>query len=333
MKIIMFSVREDEKLAIESWEERHGIEVTPLKDDLNLENVELVEGYDGVCIQQRANLTEEEIYEKLENFGIKQLSLRTAGYDIIDFDLAKKYHLKITNVPAYSPTSVAELVIMQALRLIRNNPIVEANMLRGDFRWSGLVAKEINTLTVGIIGAGRIGGTAAGLFNALGANVIAYDPVEREELKDIVTYKSSQNEVLQEADVVSLHVPLDETTTHLIDEDALKRMKNDAYIINAARGPVIDIIALIQALKENKIAGAALDTLPNEQYFFNHDLSGKEIPDDHLKTLMNMDNVAITPHIGFYTTVAVQNMVDIALGSVLDILQNGRSENEVYKTK
>lgn len=325
----MFSVREDEKPALEAWEERHGIEVTPVNEPLTLENVDLVDGYDGLCIQQRIDLTETEFYEKLESFGIKQIALRTAGYDIIDLDLAKKHQLKITNVPAYSPTSVAELVVMQALRLIRNNSIVEDNMSRGDYRWTGLVAKEINTLTVGIIGAGRIGGTAAGLFKALGANVIAYDPIEREELKETLTYKSSQKEVLEEADVVSLHVPLDETTTNLIDAEALEQMKDDAYLINAARGPVIDVDAFIQALKENKIAGAAVDTLPNEQHFFNHDLTGKELPDENLKTLMDMNNVVITPHIGFYTTSAVQNMVDIALGSALDIVKTGKSENEV----
>jgi D-lactate dehydrogenase len=329
MKLIMFSVREDEKPALTAWQERNGVEVTPVIEPLTPENVNLVEGYDGVCIQQRIDMSEEEIYKKLNNFGIKQIALRTAGYDIIDLNLAQKYQLKITNVPAYSPTSVAELVVMQALRLIRNNPIVEDNMSHGDFRWTGLVAKEINTLTVGIIGAGRIGGTAARLFKALGANVIAYDPIEREELKDILTYKNSQQEVLENADVVSLHVPLDETTINLIDKAAFNQMKHDAYLINASRGPVVDTKALIEALENKEIAGVAVDTLPNEQHFFNHDFSKKELPDEHLKTLMKRNNVLITPHIGFYTTVAVQNMVDIALGSALDIIKTGKSENEV----
>lgn len=329
MKCIVFSVREDEKPALKAWGERNQVEVTPVADNLTNETVDLVEGYDGVCIQQRINLTDEELYEKLEKFGIKQLALRTAGYDIIDLNLAKKYHLKITNVPAYSPRSVAELVLMQTMRLIRKNPIAEDNMSHGDFRWPGLVAKEIHTLTIGIIGAGRIGGTAAKMFHALGANVIAYDPVRRSELEEFLTYKETQSEVLEAADVISLHVPLDPTTTHLIDEEAFKQMKKSAYIINAARGPVIDTAALIKALEDNEIAGAAVDTLPNEQNFFNHDLTGQELPDEHLEILMKMNNVLVTPHIGFYTTVAVQNMVDTSLGSMLAILQTGKSENEV----
>ncbi|API88576.1 hypothetical protein BKP56_04350 [Marinilactibacillus sp. 15R] len=331
MKLLVFSVREDERPAIKAWEERNGIEVTQVTVPLTLENIEQVNGYDGICIQQRIDIIEERIYEKLKEFGIKQISLRTAGYDIIDLEFAKKYQLKVTNVPAYSPTSVAELVVMQALRLIRNNPIVEDNMSRGDFRWGGMIAKEINTLTVGIIGAGKIGGTAARLFKALGAHVIGYDPVQIEDLKDTLTYMNSQKEVLEKADIVSLHVPLDGKTKHLIDAEALKLMKPDAYLINAARGPVIDVEAMIQALEKKAIAGAALDTLPNEQYFFNHDLSGKELPGKNLEKLMHMNNVLITPHIGFYTTVAVQNMVDSALGSARDIIQTGKSENEVSK--
>lgn len=329
MKLIMFSVREDEKAAVNRWEKRNGIEIAPVSEDLSNENINLVEGFDGICIQQRTELKDEQLYKKLSDFNIKQISLRTAGYDIVDLKLAKAYGLKVTNVPAYSPRSVAELVVTQAMRLIRNFPVIESNMEKGDFRWSGLVAKEIHTLTVGIIGAGHIGGTTARLFNALGAEVIAYDPVEHHELKGILTYKRSQEDVLRSADIVSLHVPLDKSTTSLIGGEALNQMKAGSFLINAARGPVVDTAALIQALESGKLAGAALDTLPNEQYFFNQDLMGADLPDDHLAKLMKMPNVLITPHIGFYTTEAVQNMVDSALDSAVSVIIKGSSKHEV----
>ncbi|WP_208559551.1 D-2-hydroxyacid dehydrogenase [Marinilactibacillus kalidii] len=329
MKIIMFSVREDEKPAVKAWEERNGVEITTIAEPLTTETVNLVKGYTGICLQQRVDIVDEEIYRRLSGFGIKQIALRTAGYDIIDLPLAKKYDLKVTNVPAYSPTSVAELVVMQALRLIRNNPIVEDQMAQGDFRWGGMIAKEINTLTVGIIGAGKIGGTTARLFKALGASVIAYDPIVKDELKDVLTYEPNQQSVLEKSDIVSIHVPLNESTNQLINSEAFTQMKPDAYLINAARGPIVDNSALIVALEQNEIAGAALDTLPNEQAFFNVDLRNQPLPDENLNALMKMNNVVITPHIGFYTTVAVQNMVDSSLGSVLSILKTGVSVNEV----
>lgn len=329
MKIIMFSVREDEKVAVKEWEERNNISVTTVSEDLTNENIDLIEGFDGLSIQQVTDLHDEEIYKKLADFNIKQISLRTAGYDIIDTEMAKTYKLTITNVPAYSPRSVAELVLTQTMRLIRHFPSLEAHMAHGDFRWRGLVAREIHTLTIGIIGAGKIGSTTARLFHALGAKVIAYDPVRREELEGVLTYKESQQDVLEAADVVSLHVPLDSSTLNLIDAEALSQMKAKAYLINAARGPVVNTEALNKALEAGKLAGAALDTLTNEQGVFNQDLRKQELPDD-LKQLMNMENVLLTPHIGFYTTEAVRNMVDIGLDNTVAVLKNGKSKNEVH---
>jgi D-lactate dehydrogenase len=329
MKLIMFSVRDDELAAVNEWSRSRKVDVVTVQEDLTLDTVEKVNGFDGVCIQQRSDITDEEVYQRLSDFGIKQLALRTAGYDIIDMDFAKKYNIKITNVPAYSPRSVAELVLTQTMRLIRQFPSIESDMAKKDFRWSGRIAREIHTLTIGIIGAGRIGGTTARLFRALGSNVIAYDPIRNEDLEDILTYKSSQEEVLSESDIVTLHVPLDDTTRQLIDETTLNQMKSGAFLINAARGPVVDTSALIKALQSGQLSGAALDTLDNEQHIFNQDLRGKELTDKNLDALMKMDNVLITPHIGFYTTEAVRNMVDIALDSVVSILTSGRSENGV----
>lgn len=329
MKLIMFSVRDDELAAVNEWSRSRKVDVVTVREDLTLDTVEKVNGFDGVCIQQRTDITNEAVYKRLSDFGIKQLSLRTAGYDIIDMNLARKYNIKITNVPAYSPRSVAELVLTQTMRLIRQFPSIESDMAKRDFRWSGRIAREIHTLTIGVIGAGRIGGTTARLFRALGATVIAYDPVQNEDLEAVLTYKSYQEEVLAESDIVTLHVPLDDTTRQLIDETALDHMKSGAFLINAARGPVVDTSALIKALHSGQLAGAALDTLDNEQNVFNQDLRGKELTDKNLDALMKMHNVLITPHIGFYTTEAVRNMVDIALDSAVSILTSGRSENGV----
>lgn len=329
MKLIMFSVRDDELAAVNEWSRSRKVDVVTVREDLTLDTVEKVNGFDGVCIQQRTDITNEAVYKRLSDFGIKQLSLRTAGYDIIDMNLARKYNIKITNVPAYSPRSVAELVLTQTMRLIRQFPSIESDMAKRDFRWSGRIAREIHTLTIGVIGAGRIGGTTARLFRALGATVIAYDPVQNEDLEAVLTYKSYQEEVLAESDIDTLHVPLDDTTRQLIDETALDHMKSGAFLINAARGPVVDTSALIKALHSGQLAGAALDTLDNEQNVFNLDLRGKELTDKNLDALMKMHNVLITPHIGFYTTEAVRNMVDIALDSVVSILTSGRSENGV----
>lgn len=328
MKFILCSVRDDEKPAIKEWEKRHpGITADTVDWELDMSTVDKIKGYDGVVLQQRG-IIDSELYPKLKEMGFKQLSTRTAGFDNYDLNLASENGLKITNVPAYSPRSVAELALTHTMRLIRRLQQFDARMEEQDFRWSGLQATEIHSLTVGIIGAGRIGATSAQMFNALGAKVIAYDVKENHELDDILTFKTKE-EVLKESDVICLHVDLNETSKNLIDAEALSMMKPTAYIVNECRGPVIDTDALINALENKQIAGAALDTLTGEENFFNVDLRGKELPSEQLKKLRAMTNVILTPHIGFYTNIAVQNMVDISLDDALSIVQNGTSEHTV----
>ncbi|MFT8872997.1 MAG: D-2-hydroxyacid dehydrogenase [Sporolactobacillus sp.] len=328
MKFMMYTVRDDELPAIQEWAEQHRIEVTTVREDLDGETVRKSAGYDGICIQQRGRISDEGIYRSLHEFGMRQLATRTAGYDMIDLQLASAYGLAVTNVPAYSPRSVAELVLIQMMRLLRNLPLFEARMQVQDFRWSGLMAREVRTQTVGIIGAGRIGGTLARMLHALGATVVANDIVRRPELETVLSYVSKE-ELLRRADIVTLHVPLLELTRHLIDDYALSLMKSDACLINASRGPVVDTDALIRALKQRRIAGAALDTIDGEEHFFNTDLRTQQLPSDQLIELRKLPNVLITPHIGFYTNMAVKNMVEISLNDVLEVLTTARSEHQV----
>ena len=327
-KILMLSVRPDEQAAIKAWQDRHpGVEVTTATWKLRASTVDQTAGFDGLVIQQRYNI-EAEVYPKLKALGFKQISARTAGFDVLDLNLAKQNNLVVTNVPAYSPRSVAELALAHTLRLTRNLELFDDRASRQDFRWAGLQAKEIHSLTIGIIGAGRIGGTAARLFHALGAKVIANDLVENPELKDVLTYLPFE-EVLKQADVVSLHVDLNESTHNLIDEHALSLMKPTAFLVNECRGPVVDTDALINALENKQLAGAALDTLTGEENFFNFNLEGQALPSQQLVKLRAMPNVVITPHVGFYTNIAVQNMVDISLDSALAVLEGQKPTTQV----
>ncbi|WP_057895241.1 D-2-hydroxyacid dehydrogenase [Liquorilactobacillus oeni] len=326
-KILMLSVREHEKAAIKDWEERNQVEVETVSWELHPETAPKVDGFDGLVVQQRSKI-EAAVYPILKRANLKQITTRTAGYDMVDLKAAAANGLVVTNVPAYSPRSVAELALAHTMRLIRNLEIFDKRMEKQDFRWEGLQAAEIHSLTIGIIGAGRIGETSARIFKALGARVIAYDIKEREELKDLLEYKSKE-EVLAQADVICLHVDLNPSSVNLIDEKALSLMKPTAYLVNECRGPVVDTDALIAALEKNKIAGAALDTLTGEENFFNFNLAGKKLPSVQLEKLRSFNNVILTPHVGFYTNIAVQNMVDISLNDVVTILNGGKSVHQV----
>lgn len=333
MKILMYSVREHEKPAVQKWlEENPGVKIDICDENLLEDTVCKAKDYDGITIQQTSSIGGENIYSTLKDYGIKQIASRTAGVDMIDLKTASDNNIIVTNVPAYSPNAIAELAVTHTMNLLRNIKTINKRIAFGDYRWSAdLIAKEVRSITVGVVGTGKIGRTVAKLFKGLGAKVIAYDayPDKQLEKEDILTYKESLEDVLKEADVVTLHTPLIESTKHMINKDNLKYMKPTAFIVNTGRGGIIDTEDLIEALEQHKIAGAALDTFENEGLFLNRVVDPTGIPDPQLDKLLKMDQVLITNHVGFFTTTAVENIVDTSLNSVKEVLETGDSVNRI----
>lgn len=327
-KILMTNVRDDEQAAIKQFAQEHDVEIitTPkLIDDA----VDLTAGVDGLVIQQRSPV-DPAVYPQLKANGLKQIATRTAGFDMVDVQAAHDNGLTVTNVPAYSPRSVAEHALMQIFRLLRKSYRFDAQVAQNDFRWfSDEQALEIHTATIGIIGVGRIGGTLAKLLKALGARVLGFDVKPREEMRGIVEYVSKED-LLRQSDVVSLHVDLNPTSTGLIAAPDLALMKPTAGLVNASRGPVVVTADLVAALKDHQLAAAALDTFEGENEVVMTDRREKGLADVPLvEELHAMDNVILTPHIAFFTNLAVKNMVDFALEDVLLILAGKHSPHEV----
>lgn len=327
-KILMTSVRDDEQAAIKQFAQEHDVEIitTPkLIDDA----VDLTAGVDGLVIQQRSPV-DPAVYPQLKANGLKQIATRTAGFDMVDVQAAHANGLTVTNVPAYSPRSVAEHALMQIFRLLRKSYRFDAQVAQNDFRWfSDEQALEIHTATIGIIGVGRIGGTLAKLLKALGVRVLGFDVKPREEMRGIVEYVSKED-LLRQSDVVSLHVDLNPTSTGLIAAPDLALMKPTAGLVNASRGPVVVTADLVAALKDHQLAAAALDTFEGENEVVMTDRREKGLADVPLvEELHAMDNVILTPHIAFFTNLAVKNMVDFALEDVLLILAGKHSPHEV----
>lgn len=331
MKFIIFGVHEGELEAYSNWQARNNIKLKLIEETLNLDTIDLVKGYDGICLQQMSEIKDEIIYQKLNEYNIKQISLRTAGYDMIDFELAKKYNLKITNVPAYSPNAIAEMALTHTMYLTRKMYLNIKNQEKLDLRWSGLLAREVRSLIIGVIGVGRIGGLYAKLVSGIGAKVIGYDIEPKPELNPDVEFVASLEELLKQADVVSIHTPTTPLTTNMINKDTLALMKNTAYFINTARGAVVNSSDLVTALNNKVIAGAGIDVINDEEAYFNYDYTNKEFKNKELLALLKMDNVLVTPHIAFYTNTALENMVDIGLDSALEIINTGDSKNILNK--
>ncbi len=330
MKIIAYDVRDDEIPYFNKWSQEHNVEIKLVKDYLTLNNVNLAQDFDGISsVQLKPYSTA--LIDQMHQNGIKYWSLRNVGIDNIDLDAVKRNHIVLTNVPAYSPDSVGEFSVLSALRLLRQSKAYEHKMREGNFMWAPNIGKELHELTVGVISTGHIGGTAIKYFQGMGCHVIAYDLYHKPAYQDL--YVASLDDLFAQADIIDLHSPLTPQTRHMISDDAIAKMKTGVYIINTARGEIIDTDALIRGLDSGKIAGAALDTYENEAPIIEHDFkSFNNIPNEKLKNLMKRDNVVITPHNAFYTHTSVRNMVYTSLNNNEALItSDGQSAPNIIK--
>ena len=327
MKIICYGVIKMEEKIIENWAQKNQVEIKIVHDDLSADNAGLAQGFDGVSSEGNLPVGAS-VYEKFKQFGIKQLSVRQVGVDNQDLAAAKKNGIKITNVAAYSPRAIAELGVTDAMYLLRKIGIYQDRMDHGDFTYDkSTISTEIFNCTVGIIGAGHIGGASAHLYSALGAKVLACDPVYDASLEPYLTYTDFDT-ILAESDIISLHTPLLESTENMIDKTAFDKMKKKPILINVARGGLVDTQALIVALKNGQISAAALDTLANETDFYDKKNMLNSLPEDY-KELKAMPQVLITPHIAFFTKLAVKNSIEIALNDAKTIISGGEANSVV----
>jgi len=214
------------------------------------------------------------------------------GVDNIDLEAATERGIAVMNAPAGNTVSAAELTMALILAVVRQVPAADASVRAGKWERSRFKGIELRGKTLGLVGAGRIGGEVAVRCMAFGMKVLAYDPYLTDEgARALRIERGSLDDVLAEADVISLHVPLTDDTRGLIGADALRRMKKSTFLVNVARGGVVDEAALAAALQEGVIAGAALDVYAAE-------------PLDEDSPLLEAPNLVLTPHLGASTSEA-----------------------------
>lgn len=238
----------------------------------------------------------------IANYGV--------GYNNIDVEAATRRGILVTNTPGVLTAAVADLAWCLLLCVARR--VIEANafMRSGKFRFSGpkfFLGQEIEGKALGIIGAGRIGTAVAERAQGFGMRILYYDLVTNKKLRKVGAEKVELNRLLKNADFISIHVPLTKELTHLIGVKELKLMKARAYLINTSRGAIIDERALVEALKEQSIAGAALDVYENEP--------------ELTPGLADMKNVVLTPHIGSATTETREKMAVIVAENCIAALK------------
>lgn len=245
---------------------------------------------------------------------LKFIDVAFTGVDHVDLAAARDMNVAVSNAAGYSTQAVAELTIGQMITLLRNVPATEARCRQAGTK-DGLVGRELGACTVGIVGTGAIGRQVASLCRAFGCEVLGYAPRPKAEAADLLTYVSLE-ELLQRCDIVSLHCPLNSETRGMIGQKQLALMKPEAYLVNMARGPVVDSQALADALNEGRLAGAAVDVFEQEP----------PIPAAH--PLLNAKNCRVTPHIAFASKESMVKRAKIVFHS-LQAWMDGQQINKV----
>jgi len=286
--------------------EKNGLKVTYEPEITPEQIAEKIGNFEVVVVRSRTKLSRE-LVEKADKCKI--IARVGVGLDNIDQEAAKEKNIRVINAVEGAITAVAELVIGLMLSMAREIPRADREIRNGNWIKKELMGSELKGKYLGIVGLGNIGKRLGRLARALNMNIIGYDviPIDDEFSKEVGLMKADLDTLLSSADYVSLHVPLLDSTHHMINAEKLKMMKNTAYIVNTSRGGVIDEEALYNSLKEGNIAGAALDVFETEPATGNN--------------LTTLPNFIATPHMGSQTKEAQLLAANIIAEKIIQVLR------------
>lgn len=318
MKILAYSHRKDETEYFKAFSKKYNVEVVLTDSAPNMETAHLAKDIEYISIITTP--INKELLDEFKKLGVKFISTRTIGYDHIDLNYAKKIGIHIGNA-TYSPNSVADYTIMMILMSLRKMKLIMNRSSNQDFSLNMVQGREIENLTIGVLGTGRIGETVIKHLSGFGCRIIAHDIYEKESVKKYAEYKDLDY-VLKNSDILTLHMPATDNNYHLINKENIEKMKDNVYIINTGRGSLINTDDFINAIENKKIAGAALDVIENETGLYYNDLKGHVLNNRQLAILSSFPNVIVTPHTAFYTDQAVSDMVENSIKSILLFNEN-----------
>jgi len=286
--------------------EKNGLKVTYEPEITPEQTAEKIGNFQVVVVRSRTKMTRELIAKADKCQIIARVGI---GLDNIDQDAAKEKNIRVINAVEGAITAVAELVIGLMISMAREIPRADREIRNGNWIKKELMGSELKGKYLGIIGLGNIGKRLGRLARALNMNIIGYDviPIDDEFSKEVGLMKADLGTLLSSADYVSLHVPLLDSTHHMINAEKLKMMKNTACIVNTSRGGVIDEEALYNSLKEGNIAGAALDVFETEPATGNN--------------LTTLPNFIATPHMGSQTKEAQLLAANIIAEKIIQVLR------------
>ena len=325
IKVAFFDTKAYDRPSFEHYGGEHGLHFRFLESKLNEDTVELAKGCDAVCVFVNDTVNAA-VIEKLYEYGVRLIALRSAGYNNVDVQAAfGKIH--VVHVPAYSPYAVAEHTMALLLTSVRRIHKAYNRTREFNFSLNGLTGFDFHGKTVGVIGTGKIGRIFIDICRGFGMKVIAYD---RFPAADSGIEYVTLEELFTRSDVISLHCPLTEETRHMINAAAIDQMKKGVVIVNTSRGGLIDAEALLEGIKARKVGAACLDVYEEEADIFFEDRSGHILDDELLSRLISMPNVIVTSHQAFLTEEALNNIAETTVGNILSCFSgDGLCDNEL----
>lgn len=301
---------------------------------LDSQTADLAKGSPVVCLFVNDNCNAK-VVQKLAKNGVKMIAMRCAGFDRVDLKACQEHGIKVARVPTYSPTSVAEHAVSLLMALNRRLTQAYMRVQAGNYSLSPLVGSELRGKTVGVIGTGAIGVEACRIFKGIGMRVLAYDIKPNPAVEAMEIPYASIEEILPQADVVSLHVPLLPSTFEIMNKPRIAMMKQGAFLLNVSRGGLVNSEELINALERGQIGGIGLDVWENEDDLFFTDWSDMDIDvrmkywDRKFKTLTSFPQVLVTPHSAFLTNEALANIAATTVENITEFLSGKPLTNEL----
>ncbi|MCX4906150.1 D-lactate dehydrogenase VanH [Streptomyces sp. NBC_00878] len=308
--ITIYGCGQDEAALFREMAPRFGVIPTITEETVSEANIELAFGNRCISVSHKVRIANSALLA-FSQAGVAYISTRSIGYNHIDVEYAESVGISVGNV-AYSPDSVADYTLMLMLMAVRNAKSTVRRTDAHDYRLHDVRGKELRDLTVGVVGTGRIGTAVVDRLRGFGCRILAHDNSPKVDVEYVPL-----DELLQLSDIVSLHAPLNEDTYHLLNHQRIEKMRQGAYVINTGRGPLIDTEALVPALEEGRLGGAALDVLEGEEGIFYADLRNKPIESKLLLRLQKLPNVLISPHTAYYTDHALSDTVENSITNCL----------------
>jgi D-lactate dehydrogenase len=327
MRILFYSTKEYEKPYIQKANTAN-YDIIFTDKTLSVETAALAKGFECISIFTNDDASAL-VIEKLFFYGVKHIAIRATGYNNVDIDIANDAGIKVANVPSYSAYSVAEHALCLMLASVRKLITAHKQVQQQNFSLENLIGYTLHNKTIGVIGTGAIGSILCKLLSGFGCNILAYDiqPNTMVQHNYSVEYTNLEN-LCNKADIISIHLPLNEATKYIINKEMINRMRKGVVIINTARGAIVNTNDIIECLENEQIGFYGMDVYENEQGIFFNNHENTVIQDKQLLTLMRMPNVIITPHQAFATSEALENIANITLFNINCWVNNVICRNE-----